>query len=81
MNPKNPMIYVVWSLVALLIILHQDNWLWTNSTLVFGFLPITLLYHMCISMAAGITWFLAVRFAWPPELESSSRPAEKGNEA
>ena len=43
MNPKNPMIYVVWSLVALMIILHQDNWLWTNSTLVFGFLPITLL--------------------------------------
>jgi hypothetical protein len=81
MNETKPMKYVVWGLVVLLIILHQDNWFWTDSTLVFGFLPITLLYHMCISTAAAITWFLAVRFAWPSELASSDTPAEKGNEA
>jgi len=71
--------YVVWGLVVLLIVLHQDNWLWDNDTLVFGFLPITLAFHMGISLAAGITWFLAVKFAWPSELhideeQSSSNP-------
>jgi hypothetical protein len=78
MNQRNPMKYVVWGLVVLLIILHQDNWFWTDSRLVFGFLPITLLYHMCISTAAAITWLLAVRFAWPAELESSESPVEEG---
>ena len=61
--------YAVWGLVVLLIVLHQDNWLWDNDTLVFGFLPITLAFHMGISLAAGITWFLAVKFAWPSELQ------------
>jgi hypothetical protein len=75
--------YVVWGLVVLLIVLHQDNWLWDNDTLVFGFLPITLAFHMGISLAAGITWFLAVKFAWPRELrfdeDQSSTKAEGGD--
>jgi hypothetical protein len=61
--------YVVWGLVLLLVILHQDNWNWDNPRLVFGFFPITLLHHCGISIGASITWFLATRYAWPEGLE------------
>lgn len=57
--------YVIWGMIVALLILHQDNWMWDNKTLVFGFMPIGLLYHAGISMAAAFTWFLATKFAWP----------------
>ncbi len=79
MIQRKPMTYVVWVMVILLLVLHQDNWLWTDSTLVLGFLPVGLLYHMCISLAAGVTWLLAVRFAWPTELDTAGTPSEKGH--
>ncbi|PQO43133.1 DUF3311 domain-containing protein [Blastopirellula marina] len=69
--------YLVWSLVVVLIILHQDFWNWDNADLVFGFLPVTLLYQVCISLGAGITWFLAVQFAWPQELEYIEQQLEE----
>lgn len=56
---------VVWGLVVLLVILHHDLWFWEDGTLVGGIMPIGLFYHACISMAAGFTWFLATKFAWP----------------
>lgn len=58
---------VIYLLIALLIILHQDNWLWDKQTLVFGFMPIGLLYHVGISLAAAFTWYLATIFAWPAD--------------
>jgi len=61
--------YVVWALVLLLVVLHQDVWFWKDSRLVFGFIPIGLMYHACLSMAASVVWFLAVQFAWPTGLE------------
>ena len=61
--------YAIWGLVVLLVILHQDNWLWDNDRLVFGFVPIGLFSQACISIAAAVTWFLATKFAWPTELE------------
>ncbi len=75
MKHRKPMFYVVWAAVVLLLILHQDNWLWDNSTLVFGFLPITLLFHMGISIAATIVWLLATRYAWPIENPVTENPA------
>ena len=60
--------YAVWLMVLLLVVLHQDNWLWQDKRLVFGFIPIGLFYHACISMAATVTWYLATIFAWPDEL-------------
>lgn len=57
--------YVVWGLIALLIVAHQDIWFWDDTTLVFGFMPITLLYHAGISLAAGFAWWLATIFCWP----------------
>ncbi len=71
--------YVIWLLVIVLIILHQDNWNWDDDTLVFGFMPITLLYHAGISVAAGVTWFLAIQFAWPTDLDEET-PATKSEE-
>ncbi len=67
MKSRSPMFYIVWGLVIALIILHQDNWFWDDSRLIFGFLPITLLYHMGLSLAATVTWLLAIKFAWPAD--------------
>ncbi len=61
--------YVIWALVVLLIILHQDNWNWDKGDLVFGFIPIGLAWHAGISIAASVVWFLSTIFAWPQELD------------
>ncbi|MBT5020257.1 DUF3311 domain-containing protein [Planctomicrobium sp.] len=73
---------VVWGLVLLLIIIHQDIWFWDDPTLLFGFLPITLAYHAGISIAASITWYLATLFCWPEEVIEESAPESlKGAQA
>ena len=56
-------------LVVMLAILHQDVWWWDDPTLVFGFMPIGLAYHALYSVLASCVWALAVKFAWPVELE------------
>jgi hypothetical protein len=76
--------YLIWSLIVLLLLLHQDNWFWNDATLVFGFLPVGLLYHAGISLAAAITWFLAVQFIWPEKLEpaaTDSTEVQSGSES
>ena len=57
-------------MVVFLIIQHHDVWLWDNTTLVGGVMPLTLLYHAGVSVAAGFTWFLVIHFAWPVDLVS-----------
>jgi hypothetical protein len=49
--------------------LHQDFWLKDNASLVFGFLPATLAYHMGFVCAAAIGWLMVIKFAWPKGLE------------
>ena len=56
---------IIIGLVIMLLILHQDNWFWDDNTLLFGFLPIGLFWHACISVGATMTWFLATKIAWP----------------
>ncbi len=63
---------VVWGLVLLLAVLHQDLWNWDNDHLVFGFMPLTLAYHACISIAASIVWLIAALTAWPTNLDDDS---------
>jgi len=60
---------LIWLLIVLLVILHQDDWFWLDGTLVWGFIPIGLFYHACLSLAAGIVWYLATRYCWPRNLE------------
>ncbi|QDV42799.1 hypothetical protein Enr13x_26490 [Stieleria neptunia] len=67
--------YLVWGLVVLLVVLHQDLWNWDNDRLVFGFLPVTLAYHAGISIAASIVWLMATKFAWPSDLEGVTESA------
>lgn len=59
-----------WALVALLLVLRWDLWLWDDTSLVFGFLPVGLAYHLGISLAAGLAWFLVVKYAWPDHVEA-----------
>ena len=66
----------VWITIAVLLVLHQDNWNWNSDYMVFGFMPIGLFYHACISMAAGITWYLATIFCWPAELAEAKESAK-----
>ena len=65
-------------LAVVLGVLHQDFWNWDNGELVFGFMPVTLAYHAGYSIAAVLLWCLAIKFAWPTELEEW---AESGDEA
>jgi hypothetical protein len=60
---------LLWVLVLVLIVLHQDNWFWTDDRLVFGFLPIGLFYHACISLAAVAMWWWATIYCWPKDLD------------
>lgn len=59
----------VWMLVGVLFVLHQDFWWWDDRSLVFGFMPIGLFYHMVFSLAAAGVWVLAVKCAWPSHIE------------
>ena len=72
---------LLWLMVVVLLVLHQDNWFWTDDTLVFGFMPIGLFYHACMSIAAGVMWYLATRFCWPHELDEADSPTSAGGDA
>jgi hypothetical protein len=43
---------ILWLGVLALVVLHHDFWWWDDPTLVFGFLPIGLAYHVGFSIAA-----------------------------
>ena len=65
---------VALALVMALYLLHQDFWLWKAKTLLFGFLPAGLAYHMGYSLLASLTLWALVRFAWPEHLEEKDPP-------
>ncbi len=61
---------VVFGLILVLAIAHQDFWWWDDThPLVLGFVPIGLAYHAGVSLAAGILWALAVKYCWPAGLD------------
>ncbi|MCA9123035.1 MAG: hypothetical protein H6822_01435 [Planctomycetaceae bacterium] len=62
--------YVVWFLVLLLLVFHQDYWQWNDTTLDFGFLPRNLTYHSVLSLVTAGVWMLATKFCWPESLSS-----------
>jgi len=72
---------VVWLMLVALVVAHQDVWYWDDPTLVWGFMPITLLFHAGISLAAGITWYLATLFCWPDVLEETAEQGGQGEGA
>jgi hypothetical protein len=66
---------VVWGAIVLLAVLHQDFW-WRadHRTLVFGFLPVSLAYHVAVSIAASILWGLACYHCWPRDVDVLDEP-------
>ena len=72
---------VVYGLVVLLAIIHQDFWWWNNKTLVFGFMPLGLFYHALFSCRAAGVWAMAIKWAWPSEIEEWAESVdEQGGE-
>lgn len=61
--------YVVYVLIALLFVLHQDFWFWDDPRLYFGFMPVGLLYHAGYSVVAALLWALAIVLIWPRDIE------------
>jgi hypothetical protein len=61
---------LVFGLIVLLGIAHQDFW-WRDDhrTLVLGFLPVSLAYHVGVSVVACLLWGLACRYCWPAGLD------------
>ena len=59
--------------ILVLFLVHQDFWLWDDGTLLFGFLPVGLAYHVFYSLLAAFVWYLAVKYAWPAEIESFAK--------
>jgi len=58
--------------------LHHDGWLWDDASLLFGFLPAGLAYHVVYSLACALLWFLAIRYAWPEDLAAfADEPADE----
>ena len=60
----------VWLGVVVLFILHQDLWLWADASLWFGPLPAGLAYHAGYSLRVSAFWFVVVKLAWPPGLDT-----------
>ncbi|MFG0254002.1 MAG: DUF3311 domain-containing protein [Rhodopirellula sp. JB053] len=75
--------WIIAGLVLLLLVLHQDNWFWTDGRLVFGVIPVGLFWHACLSIGASFTWFLTTRIAWPiePDFEASAGPRNDASAA
>lgn len=62
---------LVYGLIILLAVLHQDFWWWdTAEPLVLGFIPIGLAFHAGISVVAAVLWALAVKHCWPAEVDA-----------
>lgn len=60
--------------VIALYLLHQDFWFWRDGTLVFGVMPIGLLYHALYCVAASVLMWALVTFAWPSALDEPANP-------
>ena len=51
------------------LILHQDNWNWEKTDLLFGFMPIGLAWHAGISILAALFGVWCCYAIWPSEDE------------
>ncbi|HJM58735.1 MAG TPA: hypothetical protein QF446_15575 [Planctomycetota bacterium] len=61
---------LIWLMVVVLAVLHQDVWNWNSKALVLGFIPVGLAYHALYSVAAALMWMAALRWAWPSGVEA-----------
>ena len=64
--------------IIVAVLLHQDFWLWKDRSLVLGFLPIGLAYHVAYSILVAFMLAWLVRAMWPAHLEEVEPYAGKG---
>ena len=74
---KKPTVILLIAFVVMFM-LHQDVWWWTDDTLVFGFLPISMAYHIFFSFVTAAFWWAATKWAWPAKLESWADAGSEG---
>lgn len=67
----------LYAALAVLYLLHNDLWLWSDGRIVAG-LPVGLLYHALYCLAAAALLAATVRWAWPLDL---LEPGEAASEA
>ncbi|NKB89608.1 MAG: DUF3311 domain-containing protein [Acidobacteria bacterium] len=56
-------------LIAAMYLLHNDWWLWNDSSLVAG-VPVGLAYHVGYMMVSAVVLTAVVKLAWPSDLDS-----------
>lgn len=70
---------------VLLFAAHHDFWNWTNRSVIFGFLPAGMAYHMAYSVATGAFWLMVVLFGgWShdvPDTTDAPAPGPPGDNA
>ncbi len=69
---KKRLLYAVLLLVA---VLHQDFWFWSDRTLVAGILPVGLVYHAVYTLVVALLMWLLAEHAWPSHLDPDSPPS------
>ena len=60
---KTTLRWILYSLLVVVIILHNDFWFWQTPQIVFG-LPVGLLYHILYCLAASLLMISLVKYAW-----------------
>ena len=67
---------ILYLALILLFLLRYDFWNWNRGDIVLG-LPVSLVYHLLICIAASVLLFLLTRLAWPhlsqPDQDEDSR--------
>jgi len=67
---------LVFALIVLLVVLHQDFWWWDRiDPLAFGFMPIGLTWHGILSLLTSAVLALAVKFCWPRDVDVADHEA------
>ncbi len=61
---------LLYGVLVILYLLHNDWWFWNDSRLVLA-LPAGLLYHIAYCVAAALMMAALVRHAWPENLDVS----------
>ena len=70
---------VPWLILLLLVAAHHDFWFWKDASLIGGWMPVGLAWHIALSIVAAGFWLFAVRTAWP--VEEGAQVAESASSA
>ena len=62
----------VWCVLLVLVALHHDFWFWDDPSLVGDWVPIGLVWHLGLSIAAVLFWAFVVKTVWPRNLEATA---------